>query len=319
MEYMENGNLLDFINGTGELPITLARRLFLELALALDYLHQTKHICHRDLKPENIMLDRNYDVKLVDFGLSRRFTSNNPMMITSCGSPCYVSPEIINQQPYSSSTDIWALGVLLYSMIMGKLPFFDTNLTVLFDNIVNMHVELPKDIPEDLRDLIEKLLEKDPRQRITIQEILLHRWLKFSPEYNIYRTFNIYCTKTAFLNDNKTDLSIVHQMGILGIDTYDINELIARSKMTCSTVTYKILKRRNLLDQPLQFQNSSQSKDSIKFYNKRTISMFEKKTTFTYLEKPMAIKQPNSKVLYKPMSINKFQVKSALYPKPLMK
>jgi serine/threonine protein kinase len=115
IELVENGNLLDYINTNKGLTEQQASRIFAQLASVLDYLHHEKHVVHRDLKAEDVLLDANYNIRVVDFGLSRAFTKGNPFLQTTCGSPAYVSPEIIKEEPYTAAADVWSSGILLSS------------------------------------------------------------------------------------------------------------------------------------------------------------------------------------------------------------
>jgi serine/threonine protein kinase len=130
MEYLPNGTLHEFIKKYQKFEEDHAKRLFLQLIAVLDYLHHKKHIVHRDLKSENIMLDKNYNIRVVDFGFSRTFQSDDSLFYTKCGSLSFVAPEIIFGQPYNSKCDIWSSGIILYHMLCGKFPFDGKDLNI---------------------------------------------------------------------------------------------------------------------------------------------------------------------------------------------
>lgn len=118
MEYCEKGELFDYINNHGALSIDMAAKIFKQMHSAIAYLHENG-IAHRDIKTENILLTKDYDAKLIDLGMANYCKeSKNMMLSTFCGSPCYLSPEILSRKPYDAkSVDIWCLGVTLYVML----------------------------------------------------------------------------------------------------------------------------------------------------------------------------------------------------------
>ena len=140
-------------------------------------IHKQK-ICHRDLKPENLLLTQNKVINLIDFGLSNEYEN---YLYTPCGSPCYASPEVIKGLKYSGlAIDLWASGIILYSMLCGYLPFDDKNNDKLFKKILKCKIEFPTKkiaISENAQDLFRKILRADPSKRISLDEILEHPFL----------------------------------------------------------------------------------------------------------------------------------------------
>ncbi|OHT16766.1 hypothetical protein TRFO_41591 [Tritrichomonas foetus] len=130
---------------------------------------------HRDIKAENILLDSNFHIKISDFGLSHSY--QHDILKTQCGSPNYLAPEIINNQLYGPPVDIWSAGVLLFLASTGNFPFIGDNMPKLFRKILSEKVGFPDFLSLELRDLLEKMLEKNPQDRITIEQILSHKWL----------------------------------------------------------------------------------------------------------------------------------------------
>lgn len=186
MEYVQHGTLLDLINLNNGVDEITARKIFVQIISVLDYLHNKKKIAHRDLKPENVLLDKHDNVKIIDFGLSKPYEAGSPIFTTACGSPAYVAPEIIQQQQYTTSTDIWSAGILLYAMIIGRLPFYDANMATMFQQILHSCPIFPDDLAPCLRDLIGSLLSKDPNMRPCFADILNHPWICNSVESYIY-------------------------------------------------------------------------------------------------------------------------------------
>lgn len=173
MELIEGTNTLDYVNQNSGLPNTEAQNLFAQLVIAIEYLHNEVHITHRDLKLENIMLDRFGHIRLIDFG----FSSVNTMMSTCCGSIPYCAPEILLEQKYTNAADIWSMGVILYAFIEGNLPFYHSNMNALATMICQHEVAFSNTFGEDVKDLIRRMLMKDPEQRITIDEIKRHPYI----------------------------------------------------------------------------------------------------------------------------------------------
>lgn len=126
MEFAENGSLLDRIKRNDHLDEEQSRIFFSQICDGVGYCHD-HGVVHRDIKCENLLLDKNMNIKLIDFGFSRKIT-NTELSDTFCGSFSYASPEILQNQPYQPKfSDIWAIGVVLFSMVFGKLPFDDSN------------------------------------------------------------------------------------------------------------------------------------------------------------------------------------------------
>lgn len=121
-EFAEKGELFRLVNHQYKLQEKTCARIFLQIINAVEYLHKLG-ISHRDLKPENILLDFDYNVKLVDFGLSNYFRPGE-LLSTACGSPCYAPPEMVAGKPYDGFiSDVWSLGIIFFVMICGYLPF----------------------------------------------------------------------------------------------------------------------------------------------------------------------------------------------------
>ena len=165
--------ILEFIQG-GELFFHLHREIrfddektrfyIAELILVLNFLHNNK-VIYRDIKPENILLDLEGHIKLTDFGLSRLCSGNNEKVFTICGTPYYIAPEIIEKKGYNNSVDWWSLGCLMYEMLNGK-PIFNFSSGKIDTNEFKKKIVLPNNFSEEAKDLITKLLNLDPKQRL---------------------------------------------------------------------------------------------------------------------------------------------------------
>ncbi|KAI8086585.1 kinase-like domain-containing protein [Halteromyces radiatus] len=177
MEYLQGGELFHVLAEKGKLKENDAKSLFYQMVSALAWCH-AHHICHRDLKPENILLDKTRKlIKIADFGMSTMNTS----LKTSCGSPHYASPEIVKGKSYDGTcADVWSLGVILFALLSGHLPFDDEHMGRLLGKIKSGKSRpLPTSVSNDAKHLVKKMLVVDPSKRIkaNMNEILGHPWL----------------------------------------------------------------------------------------------------------------------------------------------
>jgi carbon catabolite-derepressing protein kinase len=177
------GELFDYIVSHGRMQEDKARRFFQQMLCAVEYCHRHK-VVHRDLKPENLLLDDNLNVKIADFGLSNIMTDGN-FLKTSCGSPNYAAPEVISGKLYAGpEVDVWSCGVILYVLLIGRLPFDDDHIPSLFAKIQRGVFTIPNWCPEEAQRMIRKMLVVNPVQRATIDEIRQDPWfLKDLPSY----------------------------------------------------------------------------------------------------------------------------------------
>jgi len=174
LEYA-GGELFDHIVQHGRMSESEARRFFQQMLCAVEYCHRHK-IVHRDLKPENLLLDEHLNVKIADFGLSNIMTDGN-FLKTSCGSPNYAAPEVIGGKLYAGpEVDVWSCGVILYVLLVGRLPFDDEHIPSLFAKIARGTYSIPVWMPTGAANLIKKMLVVNPVQRATIDEIRQDPW-----------------------------------------------------------------------------------------------------------------------------------------------
>lgn len=186
LEYASGGELFDYILQHKYLKENVAKKLFAQLVSGVDYMH-SKGLIHRDLKLENLLLDKHKNVIISDFGFVNSYNKDkNDLMKTSCGSPCYAAPELVlTQAPYEGrKVDTWSLGVILYAMLAGYLPFDDdpenedgSDIVRLYHYICKTPLTFPEYISPLARDLLRKIIVPDPKKRITIKNIKNHPWL----------------------------------------------------------------------------------------------------------------------------------------------
>lgn len=169
LEYAPGGELFHHMQQKRVFTLEECRIWIAEICLALDYLHSLG-IIYRDLKPENILLDSEGHTKLTDFGLSKILYQTNETS-TFCGTSEYLAPEIVNHKAYGIEVDWWALGILIYEMMVGRTPFNNTNRAQMFQDIIDKAPSFPPSFPQSAKEFIESLLEKDPQKRPKIDEI----------------------------------------------------------------------------------------------------------------------------------------------------
>lgn len=175
MEFCPGGELFEYIVARGRVEELDACRCFHHILNGLDYCHK-QNVTHRDLKPENLLLTSDSTIKIVDFGLSN-IAPSGALMKTACGSPCYAAPEMIAGLEYHGPVaDMWSLGVILFALSCGYLPFEDANTVKLYEKIVNCDYQLPDFISEGIRDLIRRLLNTNPRERFDAAAVRRHPW-----------------------------------------------------------------------------------------------------------------------------------------------
>ncbi|OMJ86343.1 hypothetical protein SteCoe_12195 [Stentor coeruleus] len=176
-EYCPYGDLAKLLAEKGPMPERQAKIYIAEVLLAIEYLH-SYDIIYRDLKPQNILIDDTYHVKLGDFGLAREKTNKNNLANTFCGSPGYLAPETINNSGVWKPADIYSLGICLYELITGKLPFNDTNIMKLYKRITTGKINFPNNMSLNSKNLITALTQKNPEKRLSINEIKTHAFFE---------------------------------------------------------------------------------------------------------------------------------------------
>mmetsp|Transcript_16549 Transcript_16549/g.38199 ORF Transcript_16549/g.38199 Transcript_16549/m.38199 type:complete len:404 (+) Transcript_16549:107-1318(+) len=247
MEYVSGGELFDFIVSNGRLPEDKARRFFQQILSGIEYCHQHM-VVHRDLKPENLLLDADCNLRIADFGLSN-VMKDGDFFKTSCGSPNYAAPEVISGKLYAGpEVDVWSMGVILYALLCGSLPFDDENIPNLFKKIKGGIYTLPGHIGEPTKDLIAKMLVVDPLQRITIAEIRQHPWFKV--ELPMYISMPADQISSEF---DRIDEEVLDEVVLkIGFDRDEVTEALRLRERNQMTVAYYLVldhKRQKILSQ----------------------------------------------------------------------
>ena len=176
MENISGGDLLSFVKKRTKLNEKICKHIFKQLLLSIKFIH-SKNIIHRDIKLDNILIDLNNNIKLCDFGVGKMIHENE-IIKEQCGTPAYIAPEILENKGYEGfPVDVWSSGIVLYAMLSGTVPFKANNLTDLHNIIIEGNFKEINDISFDCKDLLKKLLKVNPKERITIDEALKHKWL----------------------------------------------------------------------------------------------------------------------------------------------
>ena len=171
-------DLLDFIRKREKLDEKKAKIIFKQIALGLKNMHKN-NIVHRDIKLDNLLLDLTNTIKICDFGVSKIIHSENEIMQDHCGTPAYIAPEVFEDLGYYGyGCDIWSLGVTLYYMLEGEQPFKGRSIEELKKNICSKNYQNIELISKEAEDLLDKMLTLNPEERITLDEILKHKWIK---------------------------------------------------------------------------------------------------------------------------------------------
>ncbi|XP_038885498.1 CBL-interacting serine/threonine-protein kinase 8 [Benincasa hispida] len=178
LEYITGGELFDKIVHHGRLSEAESRKYFQQLIDGVDYCH-SKGVYHRDLKPENLLLDSLGNLRISDFGLSALPEQGVSLLRTTCGTPNYVAPEVLNHKGYDGAmADVWSCGVILYVLMAGYLPFDELDLTTLYSKIERAEFSCPSWFPVGAKALIHKIFDPNPSTRITIEQIREDEWFK---------------------------------------------------------------------------------------------------------------------------------------------
>ena len=175
MEYCEGKEIMDYILTKNHLSESESLKYFQQLINTLFYLH-SQNIAHRDIKIDNMLLDTNKDLKLIDFGLSCKYTDDN-LLDQPCGTVVYAAPEVLEGKEYHGMlADVWSSGIVLYGMLAGFLPFSDKNDEVNKQQVIKGEIKFPDFFSEGAKDLLKHMLDVDPMTRYTLQEIKQHSW-----------------------------------------------------------------------------------------------------------------------------------------------
>ncbi|XP_053088886.1 MAP/microtubule affinity-regulating kinase 3a isoform X1 [Pangasianodon hypophthalmus] len=236
MEYASGGEVFDYLVTHGRMKEKEARAKFRQIVSAVQYCHQ-KHIVHRDLKAENLLLDADMNIKIADFGFSNQFTVGNKLD-TFCGSPPYAAPELFQGKKYDGpEVDVWSLGVILYTLVSGSLPFDGQNLKELRERVLRGKYRIPFYMSTDCENLLKRFLVLNPAKRGTLEQIMKDRWINSGSEEDELKP---YIEPEADICDGKR----IDVMVGMGYTREEIQESLSKMKYDDITATYLLLGRK---------------------------------------------------------------------------
>uniref|UniRef100_A0A8C5V967 Maternal embryonic leucine zipper kinase n=1 Tax=Microcebus murinus TaxID=30608 RepID=A0A8C5V967_MICMU len=301
LEYCPGGELFDYIISQDRLSEEETRVVFRQIVSAVAYVHSQGY-AHRDLKPENLLFDEYHQLKLIDFGLCAKPKYH---LQTCCGSLAYAAPELIKGKSYlGSEADVWSMGILLYVLMCGFLPFDDDNVMALYKKILIGKYDVPKWLSPSSILLLQQMLQVDPKKRISVKNLLNHPWIM--QDYNCPVEWQ---SKNPFIHlddDCVTELSVHHRN-----NRKTMEDLISLWQYDHLTATYLLLLTKKARGKPVRLrlpsfscgQASASPFTDIKFTRHWTESnRLESKSLTPVLCKASANKLKNKENIYTPKS-----------------
>uniref|UniRef100_A0A668SCI5 non-specific serine/threonine protein kinase n=1 Tax=Oreochromis aureus TaxID=47969 RepID=A0A668SCI5_OREAU len=236
MEYASGGEVFDYLVAHGRMKEKEARAKFRQIVSAVQYCHQ-RRIVHRDLKAENLLLDADMNIKIADFGFSNEFTVGSKLD-TFCGSPPYAAPELFQGKKYDGpEVDVWSLGVILYTLVSGSLPFDGQNLKELRERVLRGKYRIPFYMSTDCENLLKKLLVLNPVKRGSLEQIMKDHWMNVGHEEEELKP---YIEPEADFSDS----SRIELMVTMGFPKDEITDSLQSQKYDEVMATYLLLGRK---------------------------------------------------------------------------
>ncbi|XP_058613174.1 serine/threonine-protein kinase MARK2 isoform X8 [Onychostoma macrolepis] len=237
MEYASGGEVFDYLVAHGRMKEKEARAKFRQIVSAVQYCHQ-KCIVHRDLKAENLLLDADMNIKIADFGFSNEFTLGNKLD-TFCGSPPYAAPELFQGKKYDGpEVDVWSLGVILYTLVSGSLPFDGQNLKELRERVLRGKYRIPFYMSTDCENLLKKFLILNPTKRGSLEQIMKDRWMNVGHEDDELKPYIE--PQPDYKDPKRTDIMLR-----MGYSLDEIQDSLINQKYNDVMATYLLLDYRN--------------------------------------------------------------------------
>uniref|UniRef100_A0A0K2T7R0 MAP/microtubule affinity-regulating kinase 3 n=1 Tax=Lepeophtheirus salmonis TaxID=72036 RepID=A0A0K2T7R0_LEPSM len=237
MEYASGGEVFDYLVLHGRMKEKEARAKFRQIVSAVQYCHQKK-IIHRDLKAENLLLDSEMNIKIADFGFSNEFIPGNKLD-TFCGSPPYAAPELFQGKKYDGpEVDVWSLGVILYTLVSGSLPFDGSTLRELRERVLRGKYRIPFYMSTDCENLLKKFLVLNPVRRASLETIMRDKWMNMGYEDEELLPFK---EPTLDINDTKRIDILVG----MGYNRQEVESSLRNHKFDDCYASYLLLGRRS--------------------------------------------------------------------------
>uniref|UniRef100_A0A8C9W3Y6 non-specific serine/threonine protein kinase n=1 Tax=Scleropages formosus TaxID=113540 RepID=A0A8C9W3Y6_SCLFO len=280
MEYASGGEVFDYLVAHGRMKEKEARAKFRQIVSAVQYCHQ-KRIVHRDLKAENLLLDADMNIKIADFGFSNEFTVGNKLD-TFCGSPPYAAPELFQGKKYDGpEVDVWSLGVILYTLVSGSLPFDGQNLKELRERVLRGKYRIPFYMSTDCENLLKKLLVLNPVKRGSLEQVMKDHWMNVGHEEEELKP---YIEPEPDFNDSKR----IDLMVTMGFPKDEITESLVGQKYDEVMATYLLLGSESLSSsnlcqrsRPSSDLNNSSTQSPAHSKVQRSISANQKQRRFS--------------------------------------
>uniref|UniRef100_G3PG04 MAP/microtubule affinity-regulating kinase 3 n=1 Tax=Gasterosteus aculeatus aculeatus TaxID=481459 RepID=G3PG04_GASAC len=240
MEYASGGEVFDYLVAHGRMKEKEARAKFRQIVSAVHYCH-LKNIVHRDLKAENLLLDADANIKIADFGFSNEFTEGSKLD-TFCGSPPYAAPELFQGKKYDGpEVDIWSLGVILYTLVSGSLPFDGQNLKELRERVLRGKYRVPFYMSTDCEGILRRFLVLNPAKRCSLDQIMKDKWINIGYDGEDLKPH------TEPVEDLNNTSRIDVMVG-MGFTRDEIRDSLSNQKYNEVTATYLLLGRKNETD-----------------------------------------------------------------------
>nr|XP_049466524.1 MAP/microtubule affinity-regulating kinase 3 isoform X1 [Anopheles coluzzii]XP_049466525.1 MAP/microtubule affinity-regulating kinase 3 isoform X1 [Anopheles coluzzii]XP_049466526.1 MAP/microtubule affinity-regulating kinase 3 isoform X1 [Anopheles coluzzii]XP_049466527.1 MAP/microtubule affinity-regulating kinase 3 isoform X1 [Anopheles coluzzii] len=240
MEYASGGEVFDYLVAHGKMKEKEARAKFRQIVSAVQYCHQ-KRIIHRDLKAENLLLDSEMNIKIADFGFSNEFTPGSKLD-TFCGSPPYAAPELFQGRKYDGpEVDVWSLGVILYTLVSGSLPFDGATLKELRERVLRGKYRIPFYMSTDCEVLLKKFLVLNPSKRANLETIMKDKWMNMGYEDDELKP---YVEPLPDLKDQKR-IGKTEALVAMGYNRQDIEDSLANTMYDDVFATYLLLGRKS--------------------------------------------------------------------------
>ncbi|KAH8481994.1 hypothetical protein H0E87_029453 [Populus deltoides] len=311
MEYVSGGQLADKLSYAKKLRESEARRIFHQLIEAVDYCHN-RGVYHRDLKPENLLLDGKGNLKVSDFGLSAlqkgtgrqaiflhflfiylqvSLSNSNlgsmsdlqtaSLLTTTCGSPFYIAPELIANKGYEgAAADVWSCGVILFELLSGYLPFDERNLIMLYKKISAADYTCPQWFTESQKKLISRILDPNPRKRITLPEILEDEW--FQIDY--VPSCGYECDEKIFLDDDNA-----------AFDADEVNASETETPKSSSFINaFQLIAMSHDLDLSGLFEEQEDRKQKTRLGSKHTVNETIRKIEAAAMDVSLSVERMNN-------------------------
>jgi serine/threonine protein kinase len=240
MEHAGGGDLLHYVRDKKRLKEEEAKRIFKQILLAAQAIHQAG-VLHRDFKLDNILLDSIYStIKVCDFGVSK-IIKEGEVVLDQCGTPAYLAPEIIKGEGYEGfGVDVWSLGVVLYTILCGTIPFKATNINDLHKVILSGNFDLPFELSDQAKDLISKMIKLNPNERISVEHALKHNWF-FVRAKEVDRSNPQFFPRIFKEKDEEIRESVVLAVSELGFEYEFIVKSLKNCDMNQATASYYLM------------------------------------------------------------------------------